>query len=273
MLGLRRRVDAGVDLLRLRHLRGRAGPAPASAARQHQRPARHRDVPAVPAHRRASRCSQRASARPSPMPGTTCRPGAAVCLERGHQPLLRREHRGVAAVRRAVGRRRASGDRPGSSLPWLLVPLSTAGWRGSSWSRHPSFVIGVMVALNEINIAARAGAHGSRCLNGTGLPPAGQPLHPRTGGGTRPHGLSTRRCAACGASGRVGPPTVGLLGDHRQRHVVKGPPLRDGPSPRTGGGTRTHTPFRTKHFECSASAIPPHRPRHVRERPYRRIQG
>ena len=26
-----------------------------------------------------------------------------------------------------------------------------------------------------------------------------------------------------------------------------------------GGGTRTHTPSRTKHFECSASAIPPHR--------------
>jgi hypothetical protein len=26
-----------------------------------------------------------------------------------------------------------------------------------------------------------------------------------------------------------------------------------------GGGTRTHTSFRTKHFECSASAIPPHR--------------
>src|SRR5690606_31749071 len=27
-----------------------------------------------------------------------------------------------------------------------------------------------------------------------------------------------------------------------------------------GGGTRTHTPLRTKHFECSASAIPPRRP-------------
>ena len=27
-----------------------------------------------------------------------------------------------------------------------------------------------------------------------------------------------------------------------------------------GGGGRTHTPFRAKHFECSASAIPPHRP-------------
>src|SRR5690606_340195 len=26
-----------------------------------------------------------------------------------------------------------------------------------------------------------------------------------------------------------------------------------------GGGGRTHTPFRAKHFECSASAIPPHR--------------
>lgn len=25
------------------------------------------------------------------------------------------------------------------------------------------------------------------------------------------------------------------------------------------GGIRTHTPFRTKHFECSASAVPPHR--------------
>ena len=43
-----------------------------------------------------------------------------------------------------------------------------------------------------------------------------------------------------------------------------------------GGGTRTHTPFRTKNFECSASAIPPRRPtlpfedtvdRHPRRRP------
>src|SRR4051812_36703798 len=37
-----------------------------------------------------------------------------------------------------------------------------------------------------------------------------------------------------------------------------------------GGGIRTHTPSRTKHFECSASAIPPHR-RTTTPEQYRRL--
>ena len=50
-----------------------------------------------------------------------------------------------------------------------------------------------------------------------------------------------------------------------ERRALRAPPNRfergdsrgDAYSDCAGGGTRTHTPFRAKHFECSASAIPP----------------
>src|SRR5690606_30310939 len=48
--------------------------------------------------------------------------------------------------------------------------------------------------------------------------------------------------------------------------VEGGPPFGTVLFRGAGGGTRTHTSLRTKHFECSASTIPPRRPASLRVR-------